>query len=1085
MPFEAVEQRPEPAALEERVLERWRARRVYQRTVERTADGPPFTFYGRPPAAGGRPGVHHVQASVFKDIFPRHRTMKGAHVPRAAGWDCHGLGIEVEVEEQLGIDGKSRIEEYGVAEFNAHCRDSVIRSIAELDRLAQRMGARGDGERTYSTMSAEYVESVWWSLKTLFEKGLIYREERVAPYCPRCGTALSDHEVARGYAPTDDPSVYVRFPLLDGPLADEGADLLIWTTMPWTLVPATLAVVGKQIRYVLAAGGRAGDRPVVMAADRVETVLGDGARVIRDVHVGEIAGFRYRAPFDFVGPGSADDPHGDPASWRFVVTADFVKANEGTGVVHTGAAFGEDDMRVAREHGVPVVRPVRPDGRFDGRAGPYAGMYVRDADAPIVADLRDAGLLLHAGVHRHTYPFCCWCATPLLYYATPSWYIATTRVRDRMLAGNAEIDWRPPHVRDGRYGEWLAGNVDWALSRERYWGTPLPFWSCDACGHVIAIGSLAELAELSKDDLTGLDPHRPHVDEVTIPCDRCPGGVLRRVPEVVDAWYDSGAMPFAQFGHPHTAGGEDRSTADLVCESIDETRGWFYALQAVGTLLFGRSGFRRALCLGNVVDTDGRRMSTAAANVPGPWELIDEHGADALRWLLATEGDAWQPRPVSTGRLRDVTRKTILTLWNTYYFFVTYANHAGWTPRPDVTPIARRPVLDRWILARLAEATERTDAALTDFDAARAGRELAAFVDDLSNWYVRCSRSRFWNEDREDAGAAFATLHSCLTTLARLIAPMMPFLADELHENLVRSVTASAPDSVHLTDYPVPDESARDAALCEAMAVARRLVTLGRDARGAAGVPVRRPLRRAQVTVPADARTLLPAVSQVIASELNVRSVELGISAGVTRTLKPDFRALGRDFGSRTKAIAAAIAGVDADKAVAELDAQGHFTVEPDGAAVALRAGHVQIVERPAHGWQISADGPYGVALDLDIDRDLHLEGLARELVRLINDLRKREGFDLADRIAVDIAPMDDADGEIGAMLSTHAEAIARDVQARAVTLDGGTASTSATRHRFTLGHGTVLVTLNGSRSAGDPGLPDAGLEADGQGSKR
>ncbi|HEU5025457.1 MAG TPA: isoleucine--tRNA ligase [Spirillospora sp.] len=1062
VPFEAVERQPRFPAIEERVLERWRVRQVFRRAVERTADGPPFTSYDEPITVGGSPGLQHVQAQVFNDVFPRHRMMKGAHVLRAAGHGCHGLGIEVEVEKRLGTDRKSQIEESGIAEFNAQCRASVTRSMAEFDRLTQRMGSWGDVEQPYSTMATEYVESVWWSLKTLFEKGLIYREERVAPYCPRCGTALSDHEVAQGYAQTDDPSVYVRFPLLDGPLADEGADLLVWTTMPWTLVPATLAVIGEHIRYVLAAGGRAGDRPVVMAADRVETVLGDGARVIRDVPVADIAGARYQAPFDFVGPGSADDPDGDPASWRYVVTADFVKVNEGTGVVHTGAAFGEDDMRVAREHGVPVVKPVRPDGRFDARVGPYAGMYVRDTDERIVDDLRDAGLILHAGVHRHTYPFCCWCATPLLYYATPSWYIATTRVRDRMLAGNAGIDWRPPHVRDGQYGEWLAGNGDWALSRERYWGTPLPFWCCDACDHVIAIGSLAELAELSGDDSTGLDPHRPGVDEVTIPCDRCPGGVLRRVPEVADAWYESGAMPFAQFGHPHAAGGEDpftaRFPADLACAPIDQTRGWFYALHAVGTLLFGRAGFRRALCLGPVVGADGPR--TAAASERDPQELIDEHGADALRWLLATDGRPWQPRTVSAERLREITRKTILTLWNTCYFFVTYAGHAGWTPRPGVPPIARRPVLDRWILARLAEVTERADAALTDFDAAGAGRELAAFVDDLSNWYVRCSRSRFWNEGGEDAGAAFATLYSCLTTLARLIAPITPFLADELHENLVRSVTADAPDSVHLTGYPVPDESARDRALCEAMAVARRLVTLGRDARTTAGLPVRRPARRVQVAMPAEARSLLPAVREVIASELNVKSVELGIGAGVTRTLKPDFRALGRDFGGRTKAIAAAIAGVDADKAIAELDARGHFTVEPDGAPADLRAGHVRIVERPVPGWQISTDGPYGVALDLDIDRDLHLEGLARELSRMINDLRKREGFELADRIAIDLAPVDDADGEVGAMLAAHGETIARDVLARAVTLDGGAAAASAIRRRFDVGRGAVLVTV-------------------------
>jgi isoleucyl-tRNA synthetase len=1065
VPFEAVEQQPDLPAIEIRVLERWRARHVFRRSLERTADGPVFNFYDGPPTANGLPGVHHVEARVFKDVFPRHRTMKGQFVPRTAGWDCHGIPVELEVEKKLGIERKSQIEDYGVEAFNAQCRESVTRYVAEFDRLTQRIGYWVDTENSYWTMSNEYIESVWWSLKTLFDQGLIYAEDRVTPYCPRCGTGLSDHEVAQGYAETNDPSVYVRFPALTGPLADDGADLLIWTTMPWTLIPATLAVVGPDIRYVLAGGGKAGDRPVVIAADRAATVLGEDFRVIREVRLDELDGTRYSAPFDFVGPGSTDDRDGDASSWRFVVTDDFVKAQEGTGIVHTGAAFGEDDMKVARRHGVPIVKPVGPDGRFDERMGPYAGVYVRDTDDSIIEALRDAGLLLHAGKHLHTYPFCWRCGTPLLYYAKPSWYIATTRIRDRMMSDNASVDWHPQHIRDGRYGEWLAGNVDWALSRERYWGTPLPLWRCDVCDHVTAVGSLSELSERTGTDLAGLDPHRPHVDQITFACGTCPGGLMRRVPEVIDAWYDSGAMPFAQFGYPHVAGSADqlalRFPADFVCEAVDQTRGWFYSLQAVATLLFDRTSYRRALSLGHIMGTDGRKMSKSAGNTLDPWELIEAHGADALRWLLLVEGNPWQSRRISHEQLREVAGKVLLTLWNTYYFFVTYANLAGWAPLRSAPPTTQRPVLDRWILARLAEVSAGTDAALADFDVTRAGRRLATFIDDLSNWYVRCTRARFWNtgtDPSDDADAAFATLYTCLTTLARLLAPLVPFLADELHENLICSTVAGAPDSVHLTDYPVPDSDARDDALCAAMALARRLVTLGRDARTKAGVPVRQPLGGALVTLPSEVRTQLAVVRDVVATELNVKTVELGGDATTRRSLKPNFRTLGPDFGNNTKAVAAAIRRAEPGDAIARLRAEGRFTVEIDGDTITVDDTHVQILEEPFSGWQISTDGPYSVAMDLTIDHDLRIEGLTRELIRFINNLRKRHGLQLDERIVLNISTTEDPADEIITMIKSRSDAIARDVLANSITTDS---IEPATGDRFTIGTASALITLS------------------------
>ncbi|MQA93624.1 MAG: isoleucine--tRNA ligase [Streptosporangiales bacterium] len=1067
MTFEPVPQRPDLPALEEQVLELWRDGEVFRRTVAGTEGGAPFRFYDGPPTANGRPGVHHVEARVFKDVFPRYRTMKGEHALRKAGWDCHGIPVELEVERELGFTRKRQIEEYGVAEFNARCRASVTRYVREFEELTERTGYWVDTADAYWTMSPEYVQSVWWSLKTLWERGLIYQDRRVVPYCPRCGTALSDHEVAQGYREVDDPSIYVRFPLLSGPLGPEGenASLLVWTTMPWTLVPATAAVVSEDIRYVLARGGRAGGHLVVLAADRVEAALGEGAEILREVAVAELAGSRYQAPFDFVGPGSADDPEGDPASWRIVVVDDFVETGQGTGIVHTGAAFGEDDFRVAKDNGLPVVVPVTSEGRFDERAGPYAGMFIRDADALIIDSLRENDLLTGEGTYRHTFPFCWRCDSPLFYYAKPSWFIATTRFRETFLADNAEVDWRPAHIRDGRYGDWLANNVDWALSRERYWGTPLPLWRCDGCDEIAAVGSLAELGELAGRDLSALDPHRPYVDDITLGCRGC-GGTMTRVPEVIDAWYDSGAMPFAQFGYPHAPGSEERFAAaypaDYICEAIDQTRGWFYSLQAVGTLLFGHTAYVRSLCLGHIVDEDGRKMSKSAGNVLDPWDLVGRYGADALRWVLLVEGNPWQSRRVGDKALEEATRKVLLTLWNTYYFFVTYARLDGWTPDRAAPPPAERPVLDRYVLAELADVTAAVDAALADFDVTAAGRRLSGFVSDLSNWYLRCSRDRFWNTDPDapggDSGAAFATLHTCLVTLARLLAPVTPFLAETLYQNLARSADPGAPASVHMTPFPAGDTSVADDGLRAAVEAARRLVTLGREARSNAGIGVRQPLRRAIVAVPGGLQDRFGEVKPVIAAELNVKEIQsAGAGSGpVSHAVKPNFRALGATFGKRTKAVAEAIRAADPEVLAAAMDGDGPLEVVADGETVALEPDHLQVSEVPVVGWQVNRDGPYSIALDVAVDPGLRREGLARELIRLVNDLRKRHGFGFADRVAVLLAVKDDPEGDIAVMLTEHAPAIARNVLADELSV--GPVADSA--EQVPLGAGHIAIDL-------------------------
>ena len=1057
--FNPVEQHPDFPALEQGVLARWKERDVFARSLVERAGGPLFRFYEGPPTANGRPGVHHVEARMFKDLFPRYLTMKGYRVPRKAGWDCHGIPVEIEVEKALGFTRKQDIEDYGVAEFNDRCRDSVRRYVDEWERLTERIGFWVDTDVAYWTMSTAYVESVWWSLQQLWEADLIYQGHRVVPYCPRCGTALSDHEVAQGYAQAVDPSVYVRLPVLDGPLAEAGASLLIWTTTPWTLISNTAVAIGERIRYVLAraagddpegeawpAGGDlqgegrpAGGDLVVVAADLVEAALGEGAEVVREVGVDELRGVHYRGPFTYVDP---DDP---PAAWRSVTVADFVTTSEGTGLVHMAPAFGEDDMRIGRQLDLPVINPVDLEGRFDERVTDFAGQFVKAADAGIIDNLRERGLLLRAGEYRHTYPFCWRCRTPLLYYAKPSWYIATTRARDDLLAANAGVDWHPAHIRDGRYGDWLTNNVDWSLSRERYWGTPLPLWRCDGCDHVTCVGSLEELGKLAGTDLSQLDPHRPFVDEVVIACPECDGDA-RRVPEVIDAWYDSGSMPFAQFGYPWQPGSreafDEAFPADFIAEAIDQTRGWFYSLMAISVLLFeGRNSYQTVLCLGHIVDADGRKMSKSVGNILDPWSLIDASGADALRWLMLTDGSPWLSRRVGTEPLDEVVRRFLLTLWNTYYFFATYARIDGWTPGTGLAPpLAQRPVMDRWVLAELAGTVAVVDRSLEAFDATTAGRALTAFVDDLSNWYVRRSRPRFWaaaDAAESDKAAAFSTLHECLVTVTALLAPFTPFLSDELYTNLVCAVDLDAPDSVHLLDFPSVDSTAVDDDLRAAMTAARRIVELGRRARNEARIGVRQPLHRALVTLPAGARAGWPAVAEVVAAELNVKAIELASSdssqvAGALRyRLKPDFRALGKAFGRRTQVMASAIQSADAASLAPRLLAGEDVEVDVEGEPVAVTAEQARVLEESQTGWQAASDGPYTVAVDVTLDDELRQEGLARELVRALNDLRKRLDLQLSDRVRIRV----DADGEVAAALSVHGDAVAGEVLAVAVEL--------------------------------------------------
>ncbi len=1009
-------------ALEHEVLELWSKHQTFERSLDLGAERPRWTFFEGPPTANGRPGTHHVEARVFKDVFPRFKTMQGYRVDRKAGWDCHGLPVELAVEKELGFSGKGDIEAFGVAEFNAKCRESVLRHVDAFEEMTERMGYWVDTSDPYRTMEPAYVESVWWALKQIHGKGLLVEDYRVAPYCPRCGTGLSDHELAQGYETVTDPSVYVRFPLTSGPHAGRAA-LLVWTTTPWTLVSNTAVAVRPDVTYVLATDGA---ETLVVAEPLLGAVLGEGWTVTGTVAGRDMERWTYQRPFDLVDFPERADEGGAGAAPHLVVLADYVTTEDGTGLVHQSPAFGEDDMAVARAYDLPVVVPVRADGHFGDEVPLVGGQFFKHADTDLVADLERRGLLFRHLAYEHSYPHCWRCHTALMYYAQPSWYVRTTQVKEALLRENERTGWYPDTIKWGRYGDWLNNNIDWALSRSRYWGTPLPIWRC-AQGHQTCVGSLAELSELSGTDQSGLDPHRPFVDAVEIDCPEC-GERAQRVPEVIDAWFDSGSMPFAQWGYPHRAGSvemfERAYPADFICEAIDQTRGWFYTLMAIGTLVFDESSYRNVLCLGHILAEDGRKMSKHLGNILEPMPLMDQHGADAVRWFMAASGSPWAARRVGHGTIQETVRKVLLTYWNTVAFQVLYARTSGWTPQDDAPAVADRPVLDRWALSEVHRLAAGVTEALEVFDTQRAGSLLAAYVDDLSNWYVRRSRRRFWAGDP----AALATLHECLRTVTLLMAPITPFITERVWQDLFAATAADAPDSVHLASWPVADAALVADGLGEQMALTRRLVELGRAARADAKVRTRQPLRRALVASAAWSR-LSDELRREIADELNVGVVEPLSAAGadlVDFSAKGNFRALGRRFGKRTPQVAAAIAAADARGLADALAAAGSATVSVDGEDVEVHADEVIVSERPREGWSVVNEQGETVALDLDLTPELVRAGLAREVVRLVQEARKATGFDVSDRVAL----VWQATGETAAALREHGGMVAEEVLA-------------------------------------------------------
>ena len=993
--FKPVSPKLDVTHMEEIQLKFWRENSIFHKCDEQRQGGLEYVFYEGPPTANGRPGVHHVLARAFKDMFPRYKNMRGYHVIRRGGWDTHGLPVELEVEKRLGFDHKYQIEAYGIDRFNELCRKSAFDYIQDWEKLTERIAFWVDLQTAYVTFTADYVESVWSILKTFWERNLLYHGHKVVPYCPRCGTALSDHEVALGYEETSDPSVFIRLPLANDP----STSLLVWTTTPWTLPGNVVVAAAPEVDYVIVERDmpEGGKEKLILAEPLLEKVFrGEPVRVYETFKGTKLKGLHYKPLYTFIIPDK-------PA--YYVVMGDYVTTEDGTGLVHIAPAFGAEDMLTSQQYNLPVLMTVGEDGTFIPEVKPWRGIFVKDADPLITRDLDERGLLYRSERYTHTYPFCWRCKTPLIYYARGAWYIRTSQFKDRLVSLNRQINWIPGHIQEGRFGNWLANNVDWALSRERYWGTPLPVWECASCEHQVCVGSRKELSELTGSDLSELDLHRPHVDEIVIPCPQC-STPMKRVPDLIDVWFDSGCMPYGQWHYPF----ENEDTfkkqypADFICEAVDQTRGWFYVLHAISTLLFDSLCYKNVICLGLVLDANGEKMSKSTGNMVDPWEVINIHGADALRWYLYTATPPGNDRRFSVDLVGEVVRNFTLTLWNVYSFFVTYANLDQWSPASTgERGMKGRAGLDAWLLSKLHILVRDVTIAFETYDVPGATRPIQEFVDDLSKWYLRRSRRRFWkSEADEDKQAAYATLYEALVTVAMLLAPTMPFLAEDLYQNLVCSFDRSAPESVHLAEWPIFDESCIDEALNYDMVVVMKLASLGHAARKQAELKVRQPLAEAMFSLanPLEFQAL-ERFGDLLADELNVKKVSLLHSAGeaVSYSLNPLPRQLGQKYKARMPAIRAALLALETEPAALSFLDRRAVRITVDGEFYDILPEDVEVRLSARQGLAVAAEGAYLCALRTDLTPELEAEGLAREFIRRVQELRKQAGFDIADRI--------------------------------------------------------------------------------------
>ena len=1045
--FQSVDAKVSFPELEKGILAFWKEHEIFKKTVDGRPDAPLYVFYEGPPTANGRPGIHHVLARVFKDLIPRYKTMRGYRVPRRGGWDTHGLPVEIEVEKELGLKNKQEIESYGIDAFNKKCKESVVRYIEEWTEMSERIGFWADYDDAYFTYSNGYIESCWWIFKSLWDAGLIYSDYRTTPHCARCGTSLSDHEVAQGYEDNiPDPSVFVKFNVTDDAMFERGhprrmpfnnkMHIVAWTTTPWTLPGNTGLAVKPDATYGIYREEATGDL-LVMAAALAPKVLGDGATAMMEIPASFLIGLRYEPlyrpellghevrRFDADGRLQRVSGAAETDGLRRVLAADYVSLDDGSGIVHIAPAFGSEDFDEGKTHQMLFAQPIDLRGIM-AEGLPGAGKFAKKADEDVMRDLQERGLLLKRGTIKHTYPFCWRCHDPLLYYAKPSWYIATKTQKESLLAGNQRINWYPDHLKAGRFGNWLENNIDWAFSRERYWGTPLPFWKCDSCGDVSCIGSKAELVGRAVDRAAAealADFHRPYIDAIKLRCDKC-GGEATRVPEVADAWFDSGAMPYAQWHYPfeHDAEFHASFPADFICEAIDQTRGWFYTLHAEATVLAAAEAapdsisFKNVICLGHILDEQGRKMSKHVGNVVRPWDVLDTHGADATRWYMYAASPAGSPRRFSLRLVEEGLRQFMLTLWNTYSFFVSYANIDGLDPRTK--PAGPTPEIDRWLLSELNALIQKVTDELDKYDPTDAARAIQEFVDDLSNWYVRRNRRRFWrgvSAGDADKQSAYYTLHTALVTLSQLLAPFTPFVAEELWQNLVRSIDPNAPESVHLSAWPKADAALIDASLNDETQLVKRVCSLGRAARAKAQIKVRQPV----LEVLAKARNATEAAALrrnagLILDELNAKSLNLmEDEASVVRyDVKPNLPVLGRKYAAGVAQIRAGLAALPPAE-VAEAVRRGKdvtvgdFVLEPSEIIL-------QAIDTP--GYATATDAGVTVAITTTLTPELEDEGLARELVRRIQDMRRDAGFELADRITTYYS----AQPEIDRVVASH-----------------------------------------------------------------
>ncbi|MEG0351692.1 MAG: isoleucine--tRNA ligase [Cellulosilyticaceae bacterium] len=997
------------------VLKFWKENNIFEQSIDQRTDGPTFTFYDGPPTANGKPHIGHILTRVIKDLIPRYKAMKGYHVLRKAGWDTHGLPVELEVEKVLGISGKPQIEEYGVEKFITQCKESVWKYQSEWEKMSDRVGYWVDMENPYVTYHNNYIESVWWSLREIWNKDLIYKGHKIVPYCPRCGTSLSSHEVAQGYKDVKDATAIAKFKVA----GEENTYLLAWTTTPWTLPSNVALCVNPESTYVKA---EMNGTKYILAEALVASVLDAETTTVLETYVGkDLCGMTYEPLFDFATP--------DKKAY-FVVADKYVTLTDGTGIVHIAPAFGEDDARIGRENDLPFVQLVNEQGHFTPEVTPWQNIFVKDADKLIIKWLDENNKLFKSAPHEHSYPHCWRCDTPLLYYARDTWFISMSKVRAALVKNNNTVNWLPPAIGEGRFGNFLEGVIDWGLSRSRYWGTPLPIWEC-SCGHTHLIGSIEELKSMSSDCPDNIELHKPYIDNVHLNCPKC-HNTMTRVEDVIDCWYDSGSMPFAQLHYPFENKEifDQNYPADFISEAVDQTRGWFYTLMAISTLIFDKSPYKNVVVLGHVGDKDGIKMSKHKGNVVDPWTVLDAQGADAVRWYFYSASAPWLPSRFGNENVSEAQRKFIGTFWNTYAFYVLYANIDEFNPINYTLDYDSLNMMDKWVLSKLNTLVKDVDDHLDNYRIFEASRMMQDFIDDVSNWYVRRSRERFWQSDMpQDKVNAYMTLYTVLSTLSKVAAPFVPFMSDEIYKNLVRTNDESAPISVHLCDFPVANESMIDSELEKYMDQVLQIVVLGRACRNESNIKNRQPVGTMYVGA---TESLPEAFASIVAEELNIKHVEFTSDASefISYTFKPQMRTLGPKYGKQLNAIRTALTELDGSAAMTELDETGTLKLAIDGETIALTKEDLLISTAQKDGFMAQSEGGFTVVLDTNLTDELLEEGFVREIISKIQTMRKEANFEVQDHILVTYKD----NAKIAEIMTRNNAEIASDVLANAVT---------------------------------------------------